>query len=100
MSERKKELGIRVALGARPRQLVKMILGQTAIVAGTGVALGCILGAAGTVVFQSQLYQVGSVEWIVLVPVAATMVAVSLLVSYLSARPWLKVDPMEAVRHA
>jgi ABC-type antimicrobial peptide transport system permease subunit len=100
VSERKKELGIRVALGAQPRQLLKMILRQTLVIAGTGVAVGILLGVGVTMLVRSQFYEIGAVEWSVLVPIGVAMLAVSLLVAYLSARPWITINPMEAVRHA
>jgi ABC-type antimicrobial peptide transport system permease subunit len=43
---------------------------------------------------------VSAVEWTVLVPVTAMMLAISVLVAYLCARSWISIDPMEAVRHA
>jgi predicted permease len=98
--ERKKELGIRTALGALPWQLLKMVLRQTLLVAGAGVAIGTLLGVGATIIFRSQLYGVSAVEWTVLVPVGAAMLALSVLVAYFSARPWITIDPMEAVRHA
>jgi predicted permease len=99
VSERKKELGIRVALGAQSWQLLGMVLRQTLSVAGAGVALGVMLGVGATVLLRSQFYAVSAVEWTVLVPVGVGMVGVSAIVAYLSARPWISVDPMEAVRH-
>jgi len=100
VSERKKEFGIRVAVGARPGQLLTMLLRQTMFTAGAGVGFGILLGVAGTIVFRSQLYGIHAVEWTVLIPVGAAMLAVSLLVAYFSARPWVTISPMEAVRHA
>jgi ABC-type antimicrobial peptide transport system permease subunit len=100
VSERKKELGIRVALGARPGQLLTMILRQTLSITGTGVAIGILLGVAATVLLRSQFYGVSAVEWSVLVPVAAAMLAISASVAYLCCRSWITLDPMEAVRHA
>jgi macrolide transport system ATP-binding/permease protein len=100
VSERKKELGIRVALGAQPWQLLKMILRQTLAISGAGVAIGIALGIGATMLLRSQFYGVGAVEWTVLVPVSAAMLALSLLVAYLSVRPWIRINPMEAVRHA
>lgn len=76
-----------------------MILRQTGVVAGVGVAAGIALGVCGTVLLKSQLFEISPVEWTVLVPVGAGVLGVSLAVAYLSARPWIKVDPMEAVRH-
>ena len=100
VSERKKELGIRVALGARPGQLLKMVLRQTLLITGAGTAIGILLGVGVTVLLRSQFYGVSAVEWTVLVPVAAAMLAVSALVACLCARSWITIDPMEAVRHA
>jgi ABC-type antimicrobial peptide transport system permease subunit len=53
-----------------------------------------------TMVLRSQFYEIGAVEWTVLAPVSAAMLAVALLVAYLSAKPWITINPMEAVRHA
>jgi len=100
VSERKKELGIRVALGAQRWQLVEMILRQTAFVAGAGIAIGIGLGIGATMLLRAQFFGIGAVEWRVLVPVALAMLALCLGVAYVSARPWIRVDPMEAVRHA
>jgi len=99
VSERKKELGIRVALGAGPWQLLKMIFRQTLLVAGAGTAIGIALGVATTISLRSQFFGIRAFELSALIPVAVAMLAVSLLVAYLSARPWIRVDPMEAVRH-
>jgi predicted permease len=100
VSRRRKELGIRVALGARRRQLLQMVLRQTAAVAGAGIGVGLLTGIAATVIFRSQLYGVSAIEWIVLAPVGIAMLLGSLAIAYLSARPWIAVDPMEAVRHS
>ena len=100
VSERKKELGIRVALGARPRQLLKMVLRQTLRIAGAGVAIGMMVGVGVTTLVRSQLFGIGVVEWPVLAAVSAAMVLVALGVAWLSARSWTRIDPMEAVRHA
>ena len=100
VSERRKELGIRVALGARPGQLLTMVLRQTVLIAGAGIAIGILLGVGASMLLRSQFYEVRAVEWTVLVPVSAAMLALALLVAYLSARPWIAIDPMESVRHA
>jgi len=99
ISERNKELGIRIALGARPGELLRMVLRQTLLVAGAGVAIGILLGVVATVFFRSQLYGISAMEWSVLLPVGAAMLALSVLVAFLSAWPWISVDPMQAVRH-
>jgi putative ABC transport system permease protein len=99
VSERRKELGIRVALGARPVQLLSMILRHTILIAGAGVAIGMALGVTVTMLLRSQFYGISAVEVAVLIPVGAAMLTISVFVAYVSARPWLSIDPMEAVRH-
>jgi predicted permease len=100
VSERKKELGIRVALGAAPRDLWRMILRQTWIVTATGVCLGIIGGIIASALVRSQLYGVRPVEWTVFVAVGLAMGAMTLLTAYSAARPWMQADPMESVRHS
>ena len=99
VGQRKKELGIRAALGARRGQLLAMLLRQSAMVVCVGVAIGVTLGTLASGLLKSQLYRVGSVEWIVVLPVTATVIGMALATTCLSAIPWLKVDPMDAVRH-
>src|SRR5581483_11675298 len=79
VSERRREIGIRVALGAQSGQLMRMVLRQVLAVAGTGVFAGLALGIAATIFVRSWLYQIGPVELTVLIPVAAAMLAISLL---------------------
>jgi macrolide transport system ATP-binding/permease protein len=100
VSERRKELGIRVALGAGAGRLMMMVLRQTTVVAGAGIVIGIALGTGATALVRSKFFGIGVVEWTVLVSVGAGMLFVSLAVAYFSARPWIAVDPMEAVRHA
>jgi predicted permease len=100
VSERKKELGIRVALGARSGQLLSMVLRETLRITGVGIAIGILLGIGVTGALRSEFYGLSTVEFAVLVPVAAAMLAISVLVAWLCARSWIRIDPMEAVRHA
>jgi predicted permease len=100
VSERKKELGIRVALGAAPRDLWRMILRQTSIVTATGVCMGILCGIIVAALVRSQLYGIHPVEWIVFLAVALTMGGMTALTAYSAARPWMRADPMESVRHA
>jgi predicted permease len=100
VSQRKREFGIRVALGAERRQLLHMILQQTSVITGAGVIIGVVFGIAATLLLRAQFYGISTVEWTVLVPVSIAMLGLSLFVAYCSARPWISIDPMEAVRHA
>jgi predicted permease len=100
VSERKKEIGIRVALGALPSHLLHLFLRQTAIISGLGVLIGLLLGIASTIVFESQFYGIRPVELQVLIPVALLMVLISVVIAYAAARPWINGSPMDSVRHA
>ena len=99
VSERKKEIGIRVALGALPTHLLRLFLRQTAIISGLGVLIGLLLGIAATIVFESQFYGIRPIELQVLIPVALIMVLISMAIAYAAARPWINASPMDAVRH-
>ncbi len=99
VNERKREIGIRVALGAQPSHLLKLFLRQTAIISGLGVSVGLFLGVAATILLRSQFYKISPVEMQVLIPVAVVMILISMGIAYAAARPWIKVSPMEAVRH-
>lgn len=100
VSERKKELGIRVALGAAPRDLWNMILRQTSAVTAAGIVLGLAGGAVASVLVRSLLFGVRPVEWFVFLTVALVMGGMNLFTAYSAARPWLRADPLESVRHS
>jgi putative ABC transport system permease protein len=99
VSERRREIGIRVALGAVPRQLFSMVLKRAALIAGAGVIAGTLLGVAATVVLRSQFFGIRAVEWYVLAPVAVAMILLAMAVAIAAARPWIRMNPMEAIRH-
>jgi predicted permease len=100
VNERRQEIGIRVALGAAPRDVLVLFLRQSALMSGLGVACGLALGAAATVALRSQLFGIGAVEVPVLATAAVAMMMVALAVAYLAARPWARVSPLDAVRHS
>jgi putative ABC transport system permease protein len=99
VNERRKEIGIRLALGANASHLIEMFLRQTAAIATAGVAAGLILGIIATRAFKSQFFQIRTVELTVLIPVAAAMMLSALLTCYAAARPWIAMNPLDAVRH-
>jgi len=59
-----------------------------------------LLGVGATVLLRSRFHGIVAVEWTLLTPVSIGMRGISLLVAYLSARAWIRVDPVEAVGHA
>lgn len=100
VSERKKEIGIRIALGAQPGSLMALILRQTTAIAAIGMLIGLILGIVLSGVVGAQLFGIRTLEPAVLIGVATVTTAIAGLTAYSAARPWVRTDPMEAVRHA
>ncbi len=99
VSERRRELGIRIALGARPAHLIALIFRETSMTTGTGVAAGLLLAAGATALFRSQFYKVAALEWRVLIPVGLAAVGASLAIAWAATRRWIRMNPMDAVRH-
>ena len=99
VSERTREMGIRVALGASPGDLWKLVLRQTGVITGIGIFLGIVGGIGASALARSLLYQIQPIEWSVFFGAAVVMFAMSILIAYSGARPWMRVDPMQSVRH-
>jgi predicted permease len=99
VSERTREMGIRVALGAQQWDLWKLIFRQTSTITAIGIILGIAGGIAASILARSLLYQIQSVEWLVLFGVAFVMLAMTIVTAYSAARPWMRVDPIQSVRH-
>jgi putative ABC transport system permease protein len=99
VSERTREMGIRVALGAQQWDLWKLIFRQTSTITLIGVGAGIAGGIGASILARSLLYKIQSVEWYVLVGVALVMLAMTIVTAYSAARPWMRVDPMQSVRH-
>jgi macrolide transport system ATP-binding/permease protein len=99
VSERTREMGIRVALGASPRDLWKLVLSQTSAVTIIGIFLGIAGGIGASLLARSLLYQIQPIEWFVFLGAAFTMLVMTVVIAYSAARPWMRVDPMQSVRH-
>jgi ABC-type antimicrobial peptide transport system permease subunit len=98
VSQRRREVGIRLALGA-PRGEVRWMFVRSALVlTGIGVAIG-LGGAAGlTQLMKSLLFGVSPMDPVTFVSIPLVLVACAVLASYLPARRAARVDPMEALR--
>jgi predicted permease len=98
-SQRRLEIGIRMALGAGKSDILKMVISQGTKLVLIGVAIG-LAGALGLTRFLSGLlYGVKPGDPLTLVAVSALLMAVALLASYIPARQAAKVDPLVALRH-
>jgi putative ABC transport system permease protein len=99
VSQRTHEMGIRMALGARPVDMLKLIFTESMTLASLGVFLG-LIGASGvTRVLKSLLFGVSSTDRFTFVAVTLLLCSVALLASYIPARRAMCVDPMVALRH-
>jgi putative ABC transport system permease protein len=98
VAQRTRELGIRLALGARPRSLVAMVVRQGAWLAGAGIVLGLAGAFAATRILAGMLYGVGATDVRVLGAAALFLGAVAVGASLVAARRAQSVDPMTALR--
>jgi predicted permease len=98
VSQRIPEFGLRLALGAPPRGLLRLVLVQAGRLAGTGTILGLIVALALARVLQSQIYDVSASDPLTFTAVGLIVLAVALLACYVPARRATKANPMVALR--
>ena len=96
---RTRDIGIRMALGARPSDIFRYIVGQGLLLAVIGLAIGILLALASTRFMQSLLFGISAMDPLTLTATAVTLLVVALLASYLPARRATKVDPMVTLRY-
>jgi predicted permease len=98
VSQRTQEIGVRVALGADRRHVLRLVVGQGLRLAGIGVAVGLVIAAIGTPLARSLLYNVSPFDPFSFSVVSMFLVAVALLASYVPALRATRVDPLVALR--
>ncbi len=99
VSQRMYEMAIRVALGASPGDLLKLVIGKATLMVMVGLALGAVAALALTRVLASLLYDTSPTDPVTWVAAGALLAAVALLACYFPARRVTKVDPLTILRH-
>jgi len=99
VTQRTHEVGIRMALGAARRDVLRLVMGEALVLALTGVAAGVIAALLLTRLITSQLYGVSTKDPLIFLLASVLLPLLALLASYLPARKAARVDPMVALRY-
>jgi putative ABC transport system permease protein len=98
VSQRTQELGVRVALGAGRRDILRLVVGHGLVLAAIGIVAGLALAAAAMPFARSLLYNVSPFDPLTFTAVATFLVMIAFLASYVPARRATRVDPVVALR--
>jgi ABC-type antimicrobial peptide transport system permease subunit len=98
VAERTREIGVRMALGARSDQVRRMVVAQGARVVAAGVVVGVIAALYSTRILVSLLFGVARLDLVTFLAMSGSMIVVGLLASYLPARRASNLDPIESLR--
>ena len=99
VSERTREVGVRLALGAEPIGVLRMVVGQAARLAAIGVLMGVAVVVPLAPLLRSQLYGIDSFDLPTFGAVIVMLMATSALAALVPARHAMRVDPMRALRY-
>jgi putative ABC transport system permease protein len=98
VAQRRREIGVRMALGAQPRDVIADVMGQGLRLAGYGVAAGIALALAGTRLLRSLLFGTSPTDIFTFAAVATLLVAIAAAASLIPALRASRVDPLIALR--
>jgi putative ABC transport system permease protein len=99
VAQNKREIGLRMALGAEPRDILKLVVGHGMLLAGIGVAFGLAGALAITRVMNNWLFGVSATDPITFGVLAFLLLGVAFVACFIPARRATRVDPMIALRH-
>ena len=99
VTQRTRELGLRMAIGARPAEVVGMLLRENLLLVIGGLVLGMAGAALATRALRTMLFGVSTLDAVTFVGVALVLGGVAMLATYVPARRAARIDPMEALRY-
>ena len=99
VSRRTREFGIRMALGAGPCDVLRLVMGKGLLLVAMGTAIGLAMGFAVERLFNSMLFNAGGVDILAYVAVVPSLFLVTMLAAYVPARRASKIAPTEALRY-
>jgi macrolide transport system ATP-binding/permease protein len=99
VSQRTREIGVRMALGAQRASVYQLIMKEAAWLAGVGIAAGLVCSVAAATLIRGLLFRVESWDAATLIIVSVVLATAALLASYIPARRAARVDPMVALRY-
>jgi putative ABC transport system permease protein len=99
VSQRTREIGVRMALGANPGDVLRLILGEGLKLVLAGAALGIVVAMLATRFIAKMIYGVSATDPLIFLSVITLLVVVSLAACYIPARRAMRVDPMVALRY-
>jgi len=99
VTQRSHELGIRIAVGASPRDILRLVVGQGIRMTLLGAAIGLVVSLAVTRALSSLLFGVSVTDPLTFVAVPVVLAFVAILACYLPARRAMRVDPIIALRY-
>ena len=99
VTRRTREIGIRMAIGAQPQNVMKLVLGKALLLTAAGAAVGLAASVGITRLLTSVLYLVRAGDPTTLLAVAGLLAVVALAACYIPARRATRVDPLVALRY-
>ncbi|MEO8128991.1 MAG: FtsX-like permease family protein, partial [Bryobacteraceae bacterium] len=99
VSRRTREIGIRIAIGARPADVLHLMMGKGLTLVGIGTVIGLAMGFAVEKLMNSMLFNAGGIDILAYVVVVPSLFLVAMLAAYIPARRASRIEPTQALRY-